>query len=329
MKKIIYPTNFAVSASFIPTDALFYAKNSAIQDEKLVAIEVVEKTVLGTLSNESKTKDIEKAKNGEIVTGVDKANIQTVDHAFIPKNKDTLVIKWNLKILPDSLKPHSCNELEYRSEYDAFINAFKSQNGFDILAERYAEQILNGSWFWRNIDGLSLKVKVSAKTKEGQFTSTFDDGVFENKEELIYLISQTLSGKNPIAFLNVTGEVLSDELVQVYPSEEFQDKEDKKVLYSVFNDGIKQAAMHSQKIGNAIRTIDDWYSDNAERKIPVEPFGVEKRISVAHRSKDNHLYVYLRKINEYTDSLLKDGIKNEHLFIAACLIRGGVFGGKS
>lgn len=45
-----------------------------------------------------------------------------------------------------------------------------------------------------------------------------------------------------------------------------------KVLYQI--DGI--AALHSQKVGNALRTIDDWYPDATELAlgpIAVEPYG--------------------------------------------------------
>ncbi|MEI4850471.1 type I-F CRISPR-associated protein Cas7f/Csy3, partial [Klebsiella pneumoniae] len=76
---------------------------------------------------------------------------------------------------------------------------------------------------------------------------------------------------------------------EVYPSEELVFNKDKgngeksKVLYAV--DGI--AAMHSQKLGNAIRTIDTWYpefSDAHIGPIAIEPFGAVTNLGKAFRS---------------------------------------------
>ena len=70
---------------------------------------------------------------------------------------------------------------------------------------------------------------------------------------------------------------------EVFPSQELildsgSSKDRKsKTLYEV----NQTAAMHSQKIGNAIRTIDDWYPESQELgPISVEPFG-----SVTNRGK--------------------------------------------
>ncbi|WP_430454322.1 type I-F CRISPR-associated protein Cas7f/Csy3 [Rhodopirellula europaea] len=68
---------------------------------------------------------------------------------------------------------------------------------------------------------------------------------------------------------------------EVYPSEELvTEKGDKgRVLYSV--DSV--AAMHSQKLGNAIRTIDTWYQDDAPRPIAVEVYGSVTNLGIAYR----------------------------------------------
>ncbi len=54
-----------------------------------------------------------------------------------------------------------------------------------------------------------------------------------------------------------------------------------KILYHV-ND---VAAMHSQKIGNAIRTIDTWYPDFEKHKKPIaiDPYGAVTNLGRAYR----------------------------------------------
>jgi CRISPR-associated protein Csy3 len=81
--------------------------------------------------------------------------------------------------------------------------------------------------------------------------------------------------------------------------------------------------MHSEKIGNALRTIDSWYADNAKvGAIAVEPYGSVTTRGEAHRITKNDFYTLFLK-------WLKDGeipVEQKH-YVIATLIRGGVFGG--
>lgn len=80
--------------------------------------------------------------------------------------------------------------------------------------------------------------------------------------------------------MKVTAFAFEGQGQEVYPSEEMILNKDKvegrekksKILYQV-ND---IAAMHSQKLGNAIRAIDTWYPSFDEVEtgpIAVEPYG--------------------------------------------------------
>lgn len=81
--------------------------------------------------------------------------------------------------------------------------------------------------------------------------------------------------------------------------------------------------MHSQKIGNALRTIDTWYPD-AGNPIAVEPYGSVTSQGMACRqpTKKSDFYSLL------DDWMLKDKSPdsgNQH-YVMAMFIRGGVFG---
>jgi CRISPR-associated protein Csy3 len=119
---------------------------------------------------------------------------------------------------------------------------------------------------------------------------------------------------------------------EVYPSQELiLDKGDKKgqkskTLYHVGN----VAAMHSQKIGNALRTIDTWYPQSEEDgdlgPIAVEPYGSVTSQGKAYRQPKEKADFY----NLLDAWVIKDKepeIGNQ-LFVIATLIRGGVFGEK-
>ena len=86
----------------------------------------------------------------------------------------------------------------------------------------------------------------------------------------------------------------------------------------------QQAGLHSQKIGNAIRTIDTWYSDEYRFPIAVEPYGSVTTMGTAFRQPKNKNDFY----NLFDNWVLNDkalSLEEQH-FVIATLIRGGVFG---
>lgn len=112
----------------------------------------------------------------------------------------------------------------------------------------------------------------------------------------------------------------SQELVRESGNEKYKKS---KFLYSV----DEVAAMHSQKVGNAIRTIDTWYPDaEAFGPIPVEPYGSVTSRGVAYRQPKEKMDFYSLLDGWILKNKIPD-IEQQH-FVVACLIRGGVFGEK-
>jgi CRISPR-associated protein Csy3 len=118
---------------------------------------------------------------------------------------------------------------------------------------------------------------------------------------------------------------------EVYPSEELvldksTSKEKKsKILYS--NNGI--AAMHIQKIGNALRTIDTWYPsfkdvEQSAGPIAIEPYGAVTNLGTAFRTpKDKQDFYTFFDAFALGEKLAR--VEDEH-YVMATLVRGGVFG---
>ena len=82
--------------------------------------------------------------------------------------------------------------------------------------------------------------------------------------------------------------------------------------------------MHSQKVGNAIRTIDTWYKSDAEFPIPAEPYGAVTNLGVAFRQPKEKLDFYTL----FDNWVLSDNVptvEQQH-YVISVLIRGGVFG---
>ena len=94
-----------------------------------------------------------------------------------------------------------------------------------------------------------------------------------------------------------------------------------KFLYQL--NGV--AAMHSQKIGNALRTIDTWHPETSDvGAIAVEPYGSVTNRGKAYRQPKDKLDFY----NLLDNWVLKGKapeVDQQH-YVMAMFIRGGVFG---
>ncbi len=144
-------------------------------------------------------------------------------------------------------------------------------------------------------------------------------------EKLSMLIESGLSGTQHV-LLGVTAYVRIGAGQEVFPSQELildRGRGDKsKTLYHV--DDV--AGMHSQKIGNALRTIDTWYPDaGALGPIAVEPYGSVTTQGKAYRRPSDNKQDFYSLLDNW---ILKDQVpvvEQQH-FVMATLIRGGVFG---
>jgi CRISPR-associated protein Csy3 len=94
--------------------------------------------------------------------------------------------------------------------------------------------------------------------------------------------------------------------------------------------------MHTQKIGNAIRWIDEWHGDDAHGAVPVDPYAALTLEATTLRGKEgkNNFYAYLKKPEVIIEPLNSGAAPDAKTFgpthfFMAMLIRGGVFGSKS
>lgn len=338
------------------------------------ALKIREKTVRGTNSTYKTISRTDAAAGGVGKKSyMEDANIQTVDTCFLGKDQDTLRLSFTLKILPMTGKPSACDNEEFQDRSLTVIKDYIKEDKFKELAKRYAWNIASGRFLWRNrVGAKAVKVTVSYENedKNGKGFIVFNALGFslrdfeniekdqkENFEMLTNKIASVLSsglneddiGKGYVyshLLLNIDAYALIGRAQEVYPSEEFigkdkdaQKKEgDKsKVLYSVTGKTYeKQAAMHSQKIGNALRTIDTWYPLPTSKNngvveqlspIPIEVYGSVTHEGIAYRKKD-------RKAGHDFFNLFKKFINQDNIsvedkyYVIAMLIRGGVFGEK-
>lgn len=322
-----------------PSDALLHAGEWAQRDnsDNWPTVAVREKSVRGTISNRLKTKDQDPAK---LDAAIENPNLQTVDVAALPGNADTLKAKFTLRVLAGTGQPSACNEAAYRQKLLDTVNGYVSSHGFTELAKRYAHNLANGRFLWRNrIGAEQVEVRV-AHLVDGQakaewifdafglslrsFDTPADGEQASRLQQLSELIADGLAGKQHV-LLQVSAFARLGAGQEVFPSQELileRGRGDKsKTLYAV--NGV--AGIHSQKIGNAVRSIDTWYEDaEINGPIAVEPYGSVTTQGKAYRQPKQKMDFY----NLLDSWVLKDkvpAIEQQH-FVIATLIRGGVFG---
>lgn len=309
------------------SDAMLYA--GRWQGDTWQPITLQEKAVRGTISNRLKnTIGNDPAK---LDAEIQKANLQLVDTAALPADADTLKVVFTLRVLGDLATPSVCNDVAYQGALQAVIGEYVSETGFHELASRYAANLANGRFLWRNrIGAEAVQVKVSTQDASWQFDGhAYSLRNFEQRDEslqaLAKVIESGLSGESWV-MLTVEAQVKLGAGQEVFPSQELVlDSNSKKsrVLYQV--SGI--AGIHSQKIGNAIRTIDTWHPRADELgAIAVEPYGSVTSRGVACRQPKEKLDFYTLLDNWVTKGVKPD--PDQQHFVMAVLIRGGVFGEK-
>ncbi|AAQ59426.1 type I-F CRISPR-associated protein Csy3 [Chromobacterium violaceum] len=341
MSKLENPSVLAFERKLDPSDALFYAGNWDARDASQTwpHIAIQEKSVRGTISNRLKTKDQDPAK---LDAAIESPNLQTVDVAALPHDADTLKASFTLRVLAGAGAPSACNSAAYRAKLLVTVSAYARDIGFGELARRYAHNLANGRFLWRNRVGAEqVEVRIQ-RLADGQEQAgwTFDAQALRLRDfaasgqaasdldAVAKLIAAGLNGEQHV-LLRVTAFVRIGAGQEVFPSQELildrQRGDKSKTLYAVKQKDGDIAAIHSQKIGNAIRTIDTWYPEADDNgPIAIEPYGSVTTQGKAYRQPKQKQDFY----NLLDNWVLKDEappLEQQH-FVIATLIRGGVFG---
>ena len=327
-----------------PSDALLSGGTWAARSESQnwAPITLREKSVRGTISNRLKSGAQDPAK---LDAAIQNPNLQTVDVATLPADADTLKVQFTLRVLAGTGQPSACNDAAYRQKLLATVGGYVQQNGFAELAHRYAANLANGRFLWRNRIGAEQVEVIVAHIENGQAKTSWMFNALSHSlldlkapaaearppppepkplSELAALIANGLAGNSHV-LLQVTAFVRIGAGQEVFPSQELildRGRGDKsKTLYDV--DDV--AAIHSQKIGNALRTIDTWYPEAAANgPIAIEPYGSVTTQGKAYRQPKEKTDFY----NLLDNWIIKDKAPepDQQHFVIATLIRGGVFG---
>lgn len=336
-QQITTPSVLAFSRIIEPTDGYFYQRNSAKGDSaEIKPVKVQERAIRTTKSH--RFKDTITKSEDKFREEASQSNIQLTQVAYLDEDCDILVVNFGVKVLPFYGNPDSCNSPTYKEKLLSIVDDYSKTTGFKELSERYATNIANGRWLWRNrYVAKKATVKVVAKTDKETHTFEFDTSKLSlkvanasslNKDiaKLGQVIASALKGECYTS-LEVTADVEIGYAHQVFPSEEMNlaevaDNASKKQLFQV--NGV--AGFHAPKIGNALRTIDTWFDDydNFGAPISVEVYGAVTRIAEAFRVSSTKTDFY-NLLDKWVESDVVPSLENQH-YVMAVLIRGGIFG---
>ena len=329
------PTVLSFDRKLENSDALMFSgkwKNKDKKDE-WKAIELTERRNRGVIGNKlpSDTTDDEEAMEKETM----KPNPVWGDEATLPLNSDhdTLKVSFTLRVLGNIHIPSACNNSDYQRSIEKAVNSYAETFKFEELARRYAYNIVTGRFLWRNRVGAEkIEIKVSSNSFEDDLIfNAYDyslnnfDKQDEKIDKLASVIQQGLSGQG-YSFVEVNAYVKLGSGQRVWPSQEMimnvPKGEKSRTLFAL--DG--NAAIHSQKIGNALRTIDTWYADGDNLSpIAIEPYGSVTHRGQSYRRFPHNNFYSLRDRWFGDDDTLTEA---EQHFVVAILIRGGVFSEK-
>ena len=141
------------------SDAYFWQLDSASGNQRR-PVGIQTKSVRGTISNRLKAAIANDPV--KLDAEIEKPNLQTVDVASLDHDCDTLLVKWSCKVLPFTGKPSVCNDQDYQTKLLSVVDSYLAGQGVGELARRYACNIANARWLWRNRLGAeTIKLTVS------------------------------------------------------------------------------------------------------------------------------------------------------------------------
>lgn len=337
MSTIKLPSVLAFDRKLEPSDGIMFSGSwqNIGNDNNWQPIELFERRNRAVKSNfTQEVLEDEEALQKQIA----EANLSWGDDGSLKHGQDTLRLSFSLRVVAGIQNPTACNNVDFERRFNEVIAGYV-QGDLQELAMRYAYNIANGRFLWRNrVGAQQLKVCVSSselndKLEFNAYDFSLSKTTMDNKDvaQLAKLILAGFKGeKNTV--LQVEAFAQLGDAQRVWPSQEMvlnaAKGEKSRHLFSL--NGVQGkdnvAAMHCEKIGNALRTIDDWYSDfeKTNKPIAIEAYGSVTQRGVAYRSTRNDFKTLLLKwLSSETSSQLT--VQDRH-FVVAMLIRGGVFG---
>jgi CRISPR-associated protein Csy3 len=346
MKYKTLPSIFSVQRCMIISDAEMFSR---IPDGSggftETPVRVVRHGILGTQNVVGKDKKIK--------------NPQRTESAKTDPGATGMVVRFSMSTITLDNAVFACNNNDFRASLQGFIERFNSSGELREVCNRYARNILNGRWLWRNrILGQSIAVEVTCDNQKivsdatPRPHSTFGNYT-ANEAKLGELLEWSLTEKPMQFVVTATLDFGMAGCFEVFPSQNYISKKPDGFARSLYKlnrisrqDLIRimskddpdtysgdiidmgTAAIRDQKIGNAIRTIDTWYEAGRDdaTPIPVEPKGANIETNEVKRNGKNSLFETILAVDDLVPAKEGEPLGHDAMFILANLVRGFLAG---
>ncbi len=342
------PSIFSVQRGMIISDAEMFNIIPEGGALKRTPVQVIRHGILGTQNVSRKDKK-------------DVKNPQRTESAKTDPNATGMAVMFRMSTITLDNAIFACNQKDFRDSVQRFVERFKGSGELSEVCNRYARNILNGRWLWRNrILGKSIAVQVACGNEA---TITADATARPHTEFSEYTDAEKQLGNLLMGSLTDTPKQFTVTATidfgmtgcfEVFPSQNYVSDKPKGFARSLYKlnrisraDLIRimskddadtysgdiidmgSAAIRDQKIGNAIRTIDTWYETGKEATpIPVEPKGANIETNEVKREKKNSLFDMILDVDDMSPAKNGDPLDHEAMFILANLVRGFLMGEK-
>jgi CRISPR-associated protein Csy3 len=270
------------------------------------------------------------------------ANPQYIEECYVTPGVSEIYCAFSLRINANALRPEICCDDGVRKQLEELSATYLKLRGFKELAHRYAKNILLGSWLWRNRECRGLTIEVLTESGETivvenahrlSWYGRWDKESTKSLNALSAIIERGLSNPKNYTYMDVKAKLNVGWGDEVYPSQEFLDSKEegtptKRLATAELQSGQATAAYHGQKVGAALQSIDDWWSEDADKTLRVNEYGADREYVIARRhvSFGNDFYQLLRNTEEWIKSMNETNtVPDEVHFIMSVLIKGGLF----
>ena len=223
------PSVLAFEKKIVPSNGIMFATTWSERNnhKNNFPLRIISKSVKGTISNRLKASDTKDP--AKLDRMIENANLQIVDTCTLPMECDTLLLFFTIKVLGNIKTPSACNDIAFKSRYENLVKNFYEKEKFEELGLRYAINIANGRFLWRNRVGSSnieVHVRIDRDSSKEFIFNSLDyslrsfDKYDDNVKELGSLISKTLASDSDFLNLEINAFVKMGHAQEVYPSEE-------------------------------------------------------------------------------------------------------------
>jgi len=268
-----------------------------------------------------------------------------IEECYVPPTVTDLYCRFSLRVQANSLKPLTCNSPEVGEILHKLASEYKRCGGYLELAERYAKNVLLGTWLWRNQNTSATCITIVTSkgstfeitdTRELTWESRWPKTEAKTLEKLTAEIACALSDPKVFWCADISAKLRVAFCQEVFPSQLFSEKSaqgdvSKQYAKAQCPDGSKAVSFNTVKVGAALQLIDDWWGISRSQRLRVHEYGADKEHCIAQRSPETErdFYSLVTKAEDYIADLASlepgDNLSNDIHFVMSVLVKAGLF----